>query len=77
MRDTVNAGPGNDVVVPMDRGTGAGGNIYVGGPGDDTLSLTGEIEPSRLSQDGIANDGVISGGGGDNLSEFEVLEGSQ
>ena len=74
-RDTVDAGPGDDLLVSNDRGAGAQGNVLEGGDGADTLTFDGEYEPVRVDEDGVADDGVINSGGGDNVTGFEVLAG--
>jgi Ca2+-binding RTX toxin-like protein len=74
-RDVATGGPGDDRIVSNDRGGGAQGNQLRGGPGTDELSYLGEYEDVRASQDGVANDGVINGGAGDDVGEFEVITG--
>lgn len=74
-KDTANGGPGDDTFVSNDRGGGAQGNVLTGGPGTDLLAYDGENEPVRVTLDGVANDGVINGGAGDNVTEFEIVRG--
>lgn len=74
-KDTASGGPGDDAFISNDRGGGAQGNVLVGGPGTDLLAFDGEYEPVRVTLDGVANDGVIGGGAGDNASEFEIVRG--
>lgn len=57
--DLLDGGAGNDTITPDDDEAG-GGDVVVGGPGEDTLQTgnpTGTNGPIAVSFDGIANDG--------------------
>jgi len=79
--DLLNGGDGNDNLEYCDScafgsdDTGAGADVYVGGPGADTLWLDEHPGGQTITLDGVANDG--SPGENDNVgTDIESLLGS-
>ncbi len=76
-RDTVQAGPGEDFIAASnDPGPGQNGNTLEGGPGADTITYQGDYRPATVSQDGVANDGIIGNNATDNVTGFETIVGT-
>jgi Ca2+-binding RTX toxin-like protein len=55
--DTLDGGEGDDTISPAYY---EGPDTYSGGPGLDTLSRSQDIQPLRLTLDGVADDGFIT-----------------
>ena len=72
-RDVAQGGEGDDMFIAANDADGNTGNTLDGGPGTDTVSYLGEYRPVKISQDGIANDGL--GAVTDNVAGFEILRG--
>jgi Ca2+-binding RTX toxin-like protein len=71
--DVIDAGAGNDWIDP-----GLGPDTATGGPGIDTVSYRGRNPPVRITQDGLANDGVQTASRMENdniAADIEVLVG--
>jgi Ca2+-binding RTX toxin-like protein len=79
--DTLTGGPGDETLIggPGDDrlGGGAGADVLEGGTGSDTVDYSASPAGVGVSLDGVANDGGVADGQGDNVgSDVERVIGS-